>query len=169
VTHVTDTKTKLAVLHRAYFAEAGEAAARYGITFGQLIEHLHQARPSARRIAYDRVHYIADLVHAVACVEDVGVAWMDLSQMYEPWLVRVCRNRAQESDPIVLVRRLLRDLHRRNRAMSTPDQPSLRNYVGTYALRSWLTDRVLGFIRRESGVTCRWRGPVHSPAEHVVP
>lgn len=164
-----DAKRHLDALHRAYFADASETAARYGITFGQVVEHLHEARPNARRIAYDRVHHIGDLVHATACVHDVALAWMDLSQVYEPWLVRVCRSRTLESDPIVLVRRLLRDLHRRNRAPSTADQPSLRSFIGTYALRSWLTDRVLGFIRRENGVTCRWRGPVATTVERLVP
>jgi hypothetical protein len=163
-----DATSKLATLHRAYFAEAGEAAARYGITFGQIVEHLQSARPNARRVAYDRVRHLSDLVHAVACVHDVSLAWTDLSQLYEPWLVRVCRSRAMENDPIVLVRRLLRDLHRRNRAAATPDQPSLRIYVGSYALRSWLTDRVLGFVRRETGMSSRWRVPAGVTAEHFV-
>jgi len=164
-----ETRLKLDAFRRAYFADAGEAAARYGIPFGQVHEHLIAARPNARRISYDRVHYVTDLVHAVACVQDVNVAWLDLSQMYEPWLVRVCRSRAVETDPIVLVRRLLRDLHRRNRAPSAADQPSLRNYVGTYPLRSWLADRVLGFIKRENGMACRWRGPTLATVERLVP
>lgn len=162
-------RAQLDALRRAYFAEAGEAAARYGISFGQVHEHLLAARPSARRIAYARVTHVADLVHAVACVQDVAHAWMDLSQMYEPWLVRACRTRAVQAEPIVLVRRLLRDLHRRNRVAEAPDQPSLRNYVGTYPLRSWLADRVLGFIKREAGTTSRWRGPVLSVTEQVLP
>jgi hypothetical protein len=164
-----EQREKLDILRRAYFAEAGESAARYGIAFGQVHEHLIAARPSARRISYDRVHHVADLVHAVACAHDIALAWMDLSQMYEPWLVRVCRSRAVDADPIVLVRRLLRDLHRRNRAPLTIDQPSVRNYVGTYPLRSWLADRVLGFIKRESGMTCRWRGPTLSAFERLAP
>lgn len=165
----SDAKHQLDALHRAYFADAGETAARYGITFGQVVEHLQCARPNARRIAYDRVQYIGDLVHAAACTHEVALAWMDLSQVYEPWLVRVCRSRTVEMDPIILVRRLLRDLNRRNRAPSTADQPSLRSYVGTYPLRSWLTDRVLGFMRRETGVANRWRAPIATTVERLVP
>ena len=164
-TKPVEDPAKLDALRRKYFAEASETAARYGISFGQVHEHLLHARSGARRIAYDRVQHVADLVHAVACVQDVGLAWLDISQMYEPCLVRVCRSRATNGEPIVIVRRLLRDLHRRNRAPEAPDQPTIRTYIGTYPLRSWLADRVLGFIKREAGMTSRWRGRPAMQAE----
>ena len=132
----------MARLRRAYFAQAGENAARYRVTFDRIIVHLWQARSTNRRTMLRSVSCLDDLIHAIACVDEVGLAWADLAERYERALIRRCRGHQDEIESTILVRRLFADLRRRNREACSMFAPSLRGYMGDKPLRIWLADRL---------------------------
>ncbi len=147
------TRTRsLAKLRCAYFAHAAESAARYGVTFERLLLHLWQARQVNRRLLMRSVVYIDDLVHAVACVDQVGLAWADLVERYERALIRRCRGTQDEIEATLFVRRLFADLKRRNEQPCSPALPSFRNYIGNRPLRNWLADRLNAARSRDNAV-----------------
>ncbi len=125
-------------LRRAYFAHAGELAMRYGITFDRVAQHVRRGWNREPALSIKGVRYAEDLVHAVACVEDVGLAWSDLVDHHERMLIRACRDRLDETDAILVVRRLFVQLRRQSIGASQNRSRSLCEYLGTCSLRGWL-------------------------------
>ncbi len=125
-------------LRRAYFAHAGELAMRYGITFDRVAQHVRRGWNREPALSIKGVRYAEDLVHAVACVEDVGLAWSDLVDHHERMLIRACRDRLDETDAILVVRRLFVQLRRQSIGASQDRSGSLCEYLGTCSLRGWL-------------------------------
>lgn len=134
-------------LREAYFAEARCSAARYGLSFDRLLVHLWEARRLRRRVRIGSIVYVDDLVHAVACVNEVALAWADLAQRYEAALIHACRRSLEEPDAVIVVRRLFGDLRSRNRDWGDRGLPSLRGYMATRPLKRWLTDRAMGGLK----------------------
>ncbi len=133
-------------LRRAYFAQAGEIARRYGVGFDHVLEHVHAARPRYAHGALPDVRYMDDLVHAVACVGDRDLAWWDLAEQHELALVRMTRQWLEPTDAIVFVRRLLAALRRED-----GDLLSLRSFDGVREMRRWLADRIVGRMNTVGG------------------
>lgn len=133
-----------AQLRRAYFAQAAELAMRYSVAIERLLEHIAHARTRHSRLDLNAVRYVEDLVHAVACIDNVEVAWRDLVDQHERALIRACRQWLDDTDAIVFVRRLLA----RVRANVEDGPPTLRSFDGTTSLRRWLGDRLVGDLNR---------------------
>jgi hypothetical protein len=144
-------------LRRAYFAHAGEIAMRYGVRFERVLDHLDGLRGEHAQQSIPVVRHLDDLIHAVACLEGVDLAWRDLGERHERALIRACRHWLEATDAIVFVRRLLAGLGlRRDRQ---PGVQTLRSFDGSCSLRRWLGDRIVGALNR-SGSGLR---PVRPP------
>jgi hypothetical protein len=135
-------RSAVARLRLAFFAQAGEFANRYHVRFERVLEHVWDARRWNRRLLLRAVTNMDDLVHAIACIDEVGLAWSDLAERYERTLIRRCRGGQDEIEATVFVRRLFADVRRRNREPFVINLPSLRGYAGTRPLRTWLADRL---------------------------
>ncbi len=134
----------VSVLRRAYFAHAAEAAIRYDVAFERLLQHLRAARQHRPHLSLYAVAHVDDLVHAVACVDGLDLAWWDLVERHERALVRACRRWLEETDAVLVVRRLLSRLRR-----GDDDRvPSLHSFDGTTSMRRWLGDRLTGVLSR---------------------
>jgi len=131
-------------LRRAYFAQAGDTVARYGVGFDDVLAHLRATRANHMHATLPVVRHIDDLVHAVACVGAVDLAWWDLTEQYERALVRACRQWLEATEAIVFVRRLFCALRR-----DDDDIQSLRGFDGTRTMRRWLGDRIVGRMNTE--------------------
>ncbi len=134
------------LLRKAFFANAGETAKRYHLSFDDLLLHLWQARCHGMHFSLGKVHHISDLVHAVACSHCIGLAWQDFSHRYESTLIRHCRNWMDEPAAIMFVRRLIRNLSHSGSDCSSLPLPHPQAYLGTQPLRRWLSDRVSGYL-----------------------
>lgn len=149
-------RSSVSRLRTAFFAHAGELAHRYHITFERLIAHLWRARHAHRRLTLRSVTHVDDLVHAIACIDEVGMAWSDLGERYERALIRRCRGGQDEIEATILVRRLFSQLRCRTQNDSiAPLLPSLRGYAGTRPLRNWLADRLSATRARQATVRSR--------------
>lgn len=126
-------------LHREFFAEAGALAARYGVTFDRVLMHLTDL-DAGRSI--ERVEHVADLIHAIACVDRVGMAWADLSEQYEPLLVQSVESRLGRADAVLVVRRLLTDLRHAANGERLAGMMPLQRYAGHMSLTKWLSVRL---------------------------
>ena len=157
--HPPPTASAVLALRWAYFAHARESAGRYGIAFDRVVLHLWHARRLRRRVLLRAIANIDDLVHAVACVDEVGSAWADLVDRYEAGLIRSSRAVLTGPDAIVFVRRLIAELRRRNTDSPGQALPSLRSYLGTRPLRRWLTDRATGWLNRAGSPGYRFERP----------
>jgi hypothetical protein len=115
-----------------------------------VLEHLWETRRWNRRLLLRSVTNIDDLVHAIACIDEVGLAWSDLAERYERTLIRRCRGGQDEIEATVFVRRLFADVRRRNREPFVINLPSLRGYAGTRPLRTWLADRLIAARTRQT-------------------
>ncbi len=125
-------------LRRAYFAHAGELAMRYGVTFDRVAQHVHRGWKREPALIAKGIRYAQDLVHAVACVDNVGLAWSDVADHHERMLIRACRDRLDETDAILVVRRMFVELRRASTGEPHARGMSLRGYLGTCSLRGWL-------------------------------
>lgn len=161
VTVISPRRSAIANLRCAYFSQAGDSAARYHISFDRILTHLWDARQVNRRLLLRSVACIDDLVHAVACVDDNGLAWADLAERYERALIRRCRNHQDEIGSMMLVRRMYADLRRRSRETCSLHTPTLRSYAGTKPLRNWLADR-LSAARTREALSQPWRTPART-------
>jgi hypothetical protein len=138
-------------LRQQFFCAGGDAAVRYGIGFDRIVKHLWNARRHQRRLSLRSIDNMHDLIHAIACIDDMDRAWADLAEQYEPALVRACRSQMGDIEALLQVRRLLAGLRERSCSGSGHD-PSLRWYTGSNTLRSWLGQRLLaGLSRRLRG------------------
>jgi hypothetical protein len=127
----------LARLRSAYFAKAGELAARYCVSFERVILHLWTARGlQGDVLLLRRVNQVEDLVLAVACAADCGRAWADLCEAHERTMVRRCRDCRDELEATVYVRRFFAEMRRD----TLSGRSALRNYAGTRPLRTWLAE-----------------------------
>lgn len=125
-------------LRRAYFAHAGDLAMRYGVTFDRVAQHVHRGWNREPALIANGIRYAQDLVHAVACVDNVGLAWSDVADHHERMLIRACRDRLDETDAILVVRRMFVELRRASTGEPEARGISLRGYLGTCSLRGWL-------------------------------
>ena len=125
-------------LRRAYFAHAGETAMRYGVTFDRVAKHVHWGWNREPVSIVKGIRYAQDLVHAVACIDNVSLAWSDIADHHERMLIRACRDRLDETDAILVVRRLFVKLRRTSTGDPEVRGMSLRGYLGTCSLRGWL-------------------------------
>jgi hypothetical protein len=141
-----------AELRQAYFSQAGLIAARYGVRFERVLEHLRAARARHPHLAIPVLAHMDDLVHAVACVDGCDLAWRDLGDAHERGLIRACREWMDGTDAIVLVRRLFAELRHQ-----VPGIQPLQTYDGTCPLRKWLGDRVIGRLNQVEGGFARPR------------
>jgi hypothetical protein len=146
--HTSRRRSPWDELRCAYFAQAADVAARYGVTFDDLVAHLWNVRAAVGRIALGRINYVDDLVHASACMGRDGLAWAEFIERYEPLLIRRCAERIDEVEAILLTRRLLGELR-------SPDRTGgLHAYRATSSMRSWLTAKALRSINVGRGATC---------------
>jgi hypothetical protein len=120
-------------------------AQRYDMTFDRLVEHLWHARRSHGRPLLGCVSCVDDLIHAVACLDDNGLAWSDLPVRHERTLVRRCREGRDETETTVFVRRFVAELRRS--CLGGRDS-SLLAYAGTRPLRNWLADQLNESLRQ---------------------
>jgi hypothetical protein len=165
-----DRRRGFARLRSAYFAQAADSAARYGVNFDEVVQHLWHARRHHPRLLLRSVRYVDDLVHAIACHNDAGLAWADLFERYERGLIRRCRAASSEVDAVLIVRRLLADLRRsgesslaaisqrlNDRSIAVP--ASLHTYTGAKPLRLWLHERLEPILTRQALGRMRPRRP----------
>ena len=111
---------------------------RYGVTFDRVAQHVHRGWNREPALIAKGIRYAQDLVHAVACVDNVGLAWSDVADHHERMLIRACRDRLDETDAILVVRRLFVELRRTSTGEPHARGMSLRGYLGTCSLRGWL-------------------------------
>ena len=142
------TRRELVVteLRRSYFANASETASRYAIDFDRVVAHLWRARGHYQRLVVRSVVHLDDLVHAIACIDQIDLAWSDLSERYERALRRCCLVRLSETDSLLLVRRLLRSMRYATRTHDA-FAPNLEHYTGIRPLRDWLAQHVVLGLR----------------------
>ena len=151
-------------IREAYFAIASWVAIRYDVKIDEVIEHLRRAGVHSAARPGSAVHYVEDIVLAVAGCNGNAQAWTDAAQIFDLTLVRACSLRLPEQDAVVYVRRFLADLERetldqeiiptRPEDSTYDDEPAegdggLRAYAGLRPLRVWLTDRLLAQLERE--------------------
>jgi hypothetical protein len=142
----------MARLRVAFFAQGGDAAGRYGITFADVIMHLWRTRRRCGRVALRTVRHMDDLVRATACGQLIAQAWADLIERHEGMLVRRCTERVGEMHAILHVRRAFMQLRLRQDGGGQGE--CLLDYAGTQPLRAWLAERVIGQLHREHTVWC---------------
>jgi hypothetical protein len=138
-------------LRRAYFAEAGDIALRYGVALDRLDRHVCEARVLEPSMTVLPIRHVEDLIQAVACVDGADLAWWDLVEHHERALIRACRERLEAADAIIFVRRSYAELRRRSQTAFDRRFPSLRSFVGTCSLRRWLHERIPGGLHRSAG------------------
>ena len=139
-------------VRRAFFANGGELATRYGITLEHVLAHIEAAEEFAkersdasRELHLSRIpHMLEDLVIATACCHGVTLAWKECQNMNAHLLTRACELRLDEIDAILFVRRFWEELEARSRGTLTSAGPRIQDYLGTRPLRTWLADRLLG-------------------------
>ena len=149
----------LSALRRRYFSHASESAARYGVTFDRIVQHLWDARRRGLHVSLRSVFSIDDLVHVIGCIDCCARAWHDLIELYEPWLVRQHRHQMDDCAALLEVRQFLVEL-RRQRAAKTAEV-ALRDYLGDKPLRNWLASRAR-LSGRLTGRT-RWTASAAAP------
>ena len=140
----------LTQLRRAYFSRCAATAARYHVSFEDIVRHLWQARTIQTRINLRRVGYLEDLVHAIGCIQHISTAWGDLSEQNERMLVRQCLSHLEDSESIVFVRRYLTELRRQN-TTGKECCLDLRGFIGDRPLHMWLYERMIETL--SSGVS----------------
>jgi hypothetical protein len=151
-------------IREAYFAIASWVAIRYDVEIDEVIDHLRRAGVHSAVRPGAAVHYVEDIVLAVAATQGNRQAWSDASQIFDLTLVRACSLRLPEQESVMYVRRFLADLERETLDQSIlpvrsedavyDDEPAegdggLRAYAGLRPLRVWLTDRLLAQLERE--------------------
>ena len=115
---------------------------RYGVTFDRVAQHVHCGWNREPALIVKGIRYAQDLIHAVACVDNVGLAWSDVVDHHERMLIRACRDRLDETDAILVVRRLFVELRRTSTGEPEAWSTSLRSFLGTGSLRGWLCRRL---------------------------
>lgn len=128
------------LLRRRYFANGADSAARYGIAFERITQHLWDLRRRHPLISLRGIAHVDDLVLAIACIDERHRAWHDLIEQYEPWLVRRLRRSMDTSVAVLAVRQLFLELRRAEPEVSA--EASLYDYAGLEPLRMWLAERL---------------------------
>ncbi len=127
-------------LRRRFFAQAGNSASHFGVSFERMVQHLWDARRQRAPLPIRRIGNVDDLVHVVACIGDSERAWRELTELYESWLVRRLRREVGASTAVLVVRQTLVELRRFDACDGACG--SLHDYLGIQPLRDWLTGRV---------------------------
>jgi len=152
-------------IREAYFAIASWVAIRYDVEIEEVIEHLRSAGVHTAARPGAAVHYVEDVVLAVAASRGNPQAWADAAQIFDLTLVRACSLRLPEQEAAIYVRRFLGALEREtlddriepikgsdlvgHDGNPCPGDGGLRAYAGLRPLRVWLTDRLLAQLERE--------------------
>jgi len=89
-----------------------------------------------------------DLTLAAGCLAGAPVAWTDLVDAAERPLIQGLRDRLDEGDAVVFVRRWLGSLRRSTLAGAADSTPSLSAYPGVKPLRQWLGERLVAELTR---------------------
>jgi len=128
------------LLRRRYFANGADAAARYGIGFERITQHLWDLRRRHPLLPLRSIVHLDDLLFAIACIDEQTGAWHDLIEQYAPWLVRRLRRSTETSAAVLAVRQLFLELRRAEPGVSA--EASLYDYAGLEPLRMWLAERL---------------------------
>lgn len=132
----------LTQLRHTYFSRCAACAARYHVSFEDIVRHLWQARTIQSRINLRRIGYLEDLVHAIGCIQHISTAWCDLSEQNERMLVRQCLSHLEDSESIVFVRRYLTELRQQN-TTGKKYRIDLQGFIGDRPLHLWLYERMM--------------------------
>lgn len=167
----------VAKLRRALFAEAVSEGAKYGVGFDRLLEHLWRVRGRTKRFRLHAVRHLGDLVHAIACIDDVGTAWHDLAERHESALIGVGHSVSAagptggDASAVVLARRLMADLRVQCVEETDEYRITLREYHGETPLRRWLTHRLVARVHLASRYLPRRTGGLRlaMPYDQVPP
>jgi hypothetical protein len=135
-------------LRQTYFSQAWETAARYRIPFDRVIRHIWRARRASRRLNLRHIRHWEDLIHVIACIEGINLAWVDLAEQYERALIRQCRGSHDEVAAVMLVRRLFVDLRRTMHDDPAGTAPGFAGFSGQQPLGAWLCERLNAFRTR---------------------
>ena len=169
-------------IREAYFAIASWVAIRYDVEIEEVIDHLRRAGVHSAARPGAAVHYVEDIVLAVAASRGNPQAWSDAAQIFDLTLVRACSLRLPEQEAAIYVRRFLGALERETlheaidpvgrEDAEYDDEPcpgdgGLRAYAGLRPLRVWLTDRLLAQLEREVP-SMRVRLKAHDSAEQML-
>jgi hypothetical protein len=127
-------------LRQRYFAQAGATASHLGVSFERVMQHLWDARRRQMVVPIRSIACLDDLVLAVACVDNSDRAWHELTELYEPWLVRRGRRVIGGPTAVLIVRQLIVELRRAEPAEEV--NQSLHDYLGVQPLREWLAGRL---------------------------
>ena len=139
------------LLRRTFFCEAADAAARYGLTVDDVLDHCAEAfdlelldtavlrMAAAERIAGN----LEDVLLAIACIRRDPRAWQDLDEDLGPMLARMCELRVDEIESMLQASRFLRAVRHRTLeldpdAESDDGTPRLQDFTGLQPLRSYL-------------------------------
>lgn len=148
---VVARRRSLAKLRKAYFSGSREAAIRYRIPFDRLLKHLWIARKTNPRFTLRHVKSLDDLIHAVACIDGFGLAWVDLAERYERPLVRQCLGSHDEIAAVMMVRRLFIEMRADDHGTILAMTQTMGGYTGARPLSAWLADR-LNVIRTKEAL-----------------
>lgn len=152
----------------AYFSLAGDAAMRYRVSIGDVMEHLLRAGVARMPRPERAAENLRCVVHAAALVRGDAQAWADIVNQLASSFDRACAARLEPVHGIAFARRFWLDLRMctgtasRNHGTRAPD---LRGYGGTRPLRYWLAERLLGSLEQELG---RAAHPSHHRLDRAV-
>jgi hypothetical protein len=96
------------------------------------------------------IRHLEDLIHVIACIEGINLAWVDLAEQYERALIRQCRGSHDEVAAVMLVRRLFIELRRTMRDDPAGTAPGFAGFSGQQPLGAWLCERLNAFRTREA-------------------
>ena len=146
---------------------------RYAVPFDRVETHVEDAARLGVTVPMKRVRYVDDLLHAIACVDNAPLAWSDLVDQQERMLIRACRQRLEETEAILQVRRLFVELRRGTASSDAAEDaggPSLRRYLGDLSLRGWLCRRLIEQIERPHRIAMdEFRAPAMRFTQGVQP
>ncbi len=140
-----------AFLRRAFFADAGDAATRYGVSIEDVLQHCADAfdvdlldTPVLRMAAAERIAgNLEDVLLAIGCIRRDPRAWHDLDDELRPMLARMCELRVDEIESMLQSSRFLRAVRHRTLELDPEDEgddgtPRLQEFTGLQPLRSFL-------------------------------
>ena len=140
-------------LRSSFFASAGSCAARYGLSFDDVLIHLWRSREHTGPVNLKLVLYLNDLTHAAACAMQIDRAWADLHDQYERWMTRRFRPQSGPIDALLDVRRFLTRLRLGSDEMRFGFPLSLSVYRGYVPMKVWLANALVESAGNESHVS----------------
>ncbi len=139
------------LLRRAFFRDAAESAARYGVSVHDVFEHCATAfdlelldTPMLRLGAAERIAgNLEDVLLVIACIRQAPHAWHDLEEEMRPMLARMCELRVDEIESMLQASRFLRAVRYQTLGLDPEAEvddgtPRLQDFTGLQPLRSYL-------------------------------